>query len=184
MRVAFDQRDEAVVEQLLVFCAQAPARRRVALHARAQASIQQDVAGLEVAPQTAGMRIDHLLVSPSLRPRVTAVGVDKAVRGLEGSSDHAGVGQVEGLKPKAAASALGRLAGREVAFATGWPEPSRSDSSSYTWPPRKVASLTSTRVQTPLEKASATAAETLLRSRERGTPRRTVATSDSGSPCL
>jgi len=37
----------------------------------------------------AGMRIDHLLVSPSLRPRVTGAGVDKAVRGLEGSSDHA-----------------------------------------------------------------------------------------------
>jgi len=39
----------------------------------------------------AGMRIDHLLVSPSLRSRVTAAGVDKAVRGLEGSSDHAPV---------------------------------------------------------------------------------------------
>lgn len=37
----------------------------------------------------AGMRIDHLLVSPSLRSRVVAAGVDKAVRGLEGSSDHA-----------------------------------------------------------------------------------------------
>ena len=37
----------------------------------------------------AGMRIDHLLVSPSLRSRVIAAGVDKAVRGLEGSSDHA-----------------------------------------------------------------------------------------------
>lgn len=37
----------------------------------------------------AGMRIDHLLVSSSVRPRVIAAGVDKAVRGMEGSSDHA-----------------------------------------------------------------------------------------------
>lgn len=40
-------------------------------------------------PRDAGMRIDHILVSPSLRPRVVAAGVDKAMRGLEGSSDHA-----------------------------------------------------------------------------------------------
>jgi len=39
----------------------------------------------------AGMRIDHVLVSPALRHRVSAAGVDKAVRGLEGSSDHAPV---------------------------------------------------------------------------------------------
>ncbi len=46
-RVAFDQCDEALVEQLLVFCAQAPARRRVALHARAQALVEQNAAGIE-----------------------------------------------------------------------------------------------------------------------------------------
>ncbi|CAN5739384.1 exodeoxyribonuclease III [soil metagenome] len=37
----------------------------------------------------AGLRIDHLLLSKDLRPRLTATGVDKAVRGLEGGSDHA-----------------------------------------------------------------------------------------------
>lgn len=37
----------------------------------------------------AGMRIDHLLLSPGLRPRLAAAGVDRAVRGLPGSSDHA-----------------------------------------------------------------------------------------------
>ncbi|RYF31212.1 MAG: exodeoxyribonuclease III [Comamonadaceae bacterium] len=42
-------------------------------------------------PRDAGMRIDHILASPSLRHRVVAAGVDRAVRGLEGSSDHAPV---------------------------------------------------------------------------------------------
>ena len=37
----------------------------------------------------AGLRLDHLLLSPALAPRLTAAGVDKAVRGLEGASDHA-----------------------------------------------------------------------------------------------
>lgn len=40
-------------------------------------------------PRDAGMRIDHLLVSKALRPRLLSAGVDKAVRGLEGASDHA-----------------------------------------------------------------------------------------------
>jgi exodeoxyribonuclease-3 len=37
----------------------------------------------------AGLRIDHLLVSPALRPRLQAAGVDREVRGREGASDHA-----------------------------------------------------------------------------------------------
>ena len=37
----------------------------------------------------AGLRLDHLLVSPALRPRLRAGGVDRAVRGLENASDHA-----------------------------------------------------------------------------------------------
>lgn len=37
----------------------------------------------------AGLRIDHLLLSPSLAPRLKAAGVDRWVRGLEGASDHA-----------------------------------------------------------------------------------------------
>jgi exodeoxyribonuclease III len=37
----------------------------------------------------AGLRIDHLLVSKSLRPRLREAGVDRAVRGIEGASDHA-----------------------------------------------------------------------------------------------
>jgi exodeoxyribonuclease-3 len=39
----------------------------------------------------AGLRIDHLLLSPHLRPRLVAAEVDSAVRGWEKSSDHAPV---------------------------------------------------------------------------------------------
>ena len=37
----------------------------------------------------AGLRIDHLLVSPDLEPRLRAAGVDRWVRALEKPSDHA-----------------------------------------------------------------------------------------------
>lgn len=37
----------------------------------------------------AGMRIDHLLLSPAAAQRMKGAGVDRAVRGLEGASDHA-----------------------------------------------------------------------------------------------
>jgi exodeoxyribonuclease-3 len=37
----------------------------------------------------AGLRLDHLLVSPDLSTRLIAAGVDKMVRGREGASDHA-----------------------------------------------------------------------------------------------
>jgi exodeoxyribonuclease-3 len=36
----------------------------------------------------AGLRIDHLLLSPALAPRLAAVGIDRDVRGWEKSSDH------------------------------------------------------------------------------------------------
>lgn len=37
----------------------------------------------------AGLRIDHVLASPAISPRVTEAGVDKAPRGWESKSDHA-----------------------------------------------------------------------------------------------
>ena len=37
----------------------------------------------------AGIRIDHILLSPNLADRLTAAGVDREVRGWEKSSDHA-----------------------------------------------------------------------------------------------
>lgn len=41
--------------------------------------------------RNAGLRIDHLLLSPSLAPRLRNAGVDHAVRGWEKTSDHAPV---------------------------------------------------------------------------------------------
>jgi exodeoxyribonuclease-3 len=41
--------------------------------------------------RNAGLRLDHLLVSPSLAARVTGAGVDTWVRGLPRASDHAPV---------------------------------------------------------------------------------------------
>ena len=40
-------------------------------------------------PRDAGLRIDHLLLSPKMAKRMREAGVDRAVRGLEGASDHA-----------------------------------------------------------------------------------------------
>jgi exodeoxyribonuclease-3 len=40
-------------------------------------------------PRDAGLRLDHLLLSPALATRLTKAGVDRKVRGEEGASDHA-----------------------------------------------------------------------------------------------
>jgi exodeoxyribonuclease III len=40
-------------------------------------------------PRDAGLRLDHLLVSPLLAPQLKKAGVDRLVRGEEGASDHA-----------------------------------------------------------------------------------------------
>lgn len=42
-------------------------------------------------PRDAGLRIDHLLLSATLRPRLLGAGVDRDWRGVEGASDHAPV---------------------------------------------------------------------------------------------
>ena len=42
-------------------------------------------------PRDAGLRLDHILLSPSLRERVVASGVDREVRGRDNASDHAPV---------------------------------------------------------------------------------------------
>jgi exodeoxyribonuclease-3 len=46
----------------------------------------------------AGLRIDHLLLSPDLAPRLKAAGVDRQVRGWEKTSDHAPVWIELGLR--------------------------------------------------------------------------------------
>jgi exodeoxyribonuclease-3 len=40
-------------------------------------------------PRDAGLRLDHLLLSPAIAPRLNAAGVDRKVRGEPGASDHA-----------------------------------------------------------------------------------------------
>ena len=40
-------------------------------------------------PRDQGLRIDHLLLSPELAPRLMATVVDRCARGEEGASDHA-----------------------------------------------------------------------------------------------
>jgi exodeoxyribonuclease-3 len=40
-------------------------------------------------PRDAGLRLDHLLLSPALAPRLWKAGVDRMVRAEEGASDHA-----------------------------------------------------------------------------------------------
>jgi exodeoxyribonuclease-3 len=42
-------------------------------------------------PRDAGLRLDHLLLSPDLARSLKKAGIDKAVRGEEGASDHAPV---------------------------------------------------------------------------------------------
>jgi exodeoxyribonuclease-3 len=41
--------------------------------------------------RNAGLRLDHLLISPTLAPRLRAAAIDRSVRGFEKSSDHAPV---------------------------------------------------------------------------------------------
>ena len=40
-------------------------------------------------PRDAGLRLDHLLLTPDLAERLVGAGVDRAFRGLDGASDHA-----------------------------------------------------------------------------------------------
>ena len=40
-------------------------------------------------PRDAGLRLDHLLLSPAIAPRLLTAGVDRKIRGEEGASDHA-----------------------------------------------------------------------------------------------
>ena len=42
-------------------------------------------------PRDAGLRIDHLLLSPALAPKLADAGVDREVRGRPDASDHAPV---------------------------------------------------------------------------------------------
>jgi exodeoxyribonuclease III len=57
--------------------------------------------------RNAGLRIDHLLLSPPLAKRLTAAGVDREVRGREKASDHAPT-WIDLAKPTKASPGRGR----------------------------------------------------------------------------
>ncbi len=59
----------------------------------------------------AGLRLDHLLLSPPLAPRLKGAGVDRDHRGREGASDH-GAAWIELGPPKPSRRAGSRSAGR------------------------------------------------------------------------
>jgi exodeoxyribonuclease-3 len=62
--------------------------------------------------RNAGIRIDHALLSPSLAKRLIAGGVDLAVRGREGASDHAPVWIELADKPASRSSSRARASRR------------------------------------------------------------------------
>ena len=63
--------------------------------------------------RNAGLRIDHILLSPSVAPRLEAAGVDRHVRGWEKTSDHAPTWIIlDDAKP---AKAVGKRAARAPA---------------------------------------------------------------------
>lgn len=51
-------------------------------------------------PRDAGLRLDHILLSPSLAERLVDAGVDRDVRGAPGASDHAPTWAVLGSPPR------------------------------------------------------------------------------------
>src|ERR1700722_11420786 len=70
-------------------------------------------------PRDAGLRLDHLLLSPDLAQRLAASGVDRAVRGDPDASDHAPVWielREAGERTAPRAPAGGAEAARDVAF--------------------------------------------------------------------
>jgi exodeoxyribonuclease-3 len=54
----------------------------------------------------AGLRLDHLLLSPELARKLSAAGVDRAIRGGQNASDHAPAWVEVGKKPRAAKKRL------------------------------------------------------------------------------
>ncbi len=64
---------------------------------------------LRDSPATRSLRMDHLLLSPALKPRLKAADVDRQVREWEKSSDHAPVWiELSGVKAKRAVKTLRR----------------------------------------------------------------------------
>jgi exodeoxyribonuclease-3 len=65
-------------------------------------------------PNDKGMRLDHLLLSPDLVPSLASAGVNKAVRGVVGASDHAPTWiELRGPRPVPKAATPGAAARRQ-----------------------------------------------------------------------
>ncbi|QTC90282.1 exodeoxyribonuclease III [Brevundimonas goettingensis] len=70
-----------------------------------------------------GMRLDHLLLSPSLQPRLAAAGVSREARAAEGASDHAPVWIELAPVRKAPAATSGPSRSRSTARSRGRKRP-------------------------------------------------------------
>ena len=66
-------------------------------------------------PRDAGLRLDHILLSPDLAARLKASGVDRAVRGKPNASDHAPVWVELGAAKRCAKKRFGRKSTRTSA---------------------------------------------------------------------
>jgi exodeoxyribonuclease-3 len=66
-------------------------------------------------PRDAGLRLDHLLLSPQLTPRLTDAGIDREVRGRPNASDHAPVWIELGTAGKSRKTERRKTAKRETA---------------------------------------------------------------------
>ena len=64
-------------------------RRAAQAASRTSASTPSGTIGAERFERDAGLRIDHLLLSPKLAKRLVAAGVDREPRGWDKTSDHA-----------------------------------------------------------------------------------------------
>jgi 3D (Asp-Asp-Asp) domain-containing protein len=76
---------------------------------RESASTHSGIIGETPLPRNAGLRIDHVLLSPSLAKRLTKAVVNREVRGREKASDHAPA-WIE-LSDRSSIASLGRTRG-------------------------------------------------------------------------
>jgi exodeoxyribonuclease-3 len=77
-------------------------------------------------PRDAGLRLDHLLLSPSLAKKLESAGVDRALRGKPGASDHAPAWVV--LKEARRPVAIKKTRAKKVRAATKQPPRRRATS--------------------------------------------------------
>ena len=82
------ERDIAFVFQLFALYPHMSVRKNIGFPLLAQGTPRSEIKA-RVEETAKLLRIDHLLLSPDLAKRLKTAGVDKAVRGEPGASDHA-----------------------------------------------------------------------------------------------